>query len=81
MFMAIRRVLDEHKDINTTYPIHINPTARKASEDVFWNDDRIWMIEPLDVLNFHNFMYRSYLILTDSGGLHEEAPSLGNRCR
>ena len=77
MFRAIKRVLDEHEDIKAIYPIHMNPTVRKAAADVFGNDDRIRVIEPLDVLDFHNFMHRSYLILTDSGGIQEEAPSLG----
>lgn len=77
MFRAIKRVLDDHKDVKAIYPIHMNPTVRKAAEDVFGKDDKIRMIEPLDVLDFHNFMQRSYLILTDSGGIQEEAPSLG----
>ena len=83
MFRAIRRVLDEHKDVKAIYPIHLNPIVRKAAEDVFGEnspggkEDRLHIIEPLDVLDFHNFMSRSYLILTDSGGIQEEAPSLG----
>lgn len=77
MFRAIKRVLDDHKDVKAIYPIHMNPTVRKAAEEVFGKDDKIRMIEPLDVLDFHNFMQRSYLILTDSGGIQEEAPSLG----
>lgn len=77
MFRAIKRVLDNHKDVKAIYPIHMNPTVRKAAEAVFGKDDKIRMIEPLDVLDFHNFMQRSYLILTDSGGIQEEAPSLG----
>lgn len=77
MFRAIKRVLDEHKDVKAIYPIHMNPMVRKTAEDVFGTDNRIRMIEPLDVLDFHNFMQRSYLILTDSGGIQEEAPSLG----
>lgn len=77
MFRAIRRVLDEHEDVKAVYPIHMNPAVRKTADEVFGKDDRIRMIEPLDVLDFHNFMQRSYLILTDSGGIQEEAPSLG----
>lgn len=77
MFRAIKRVLDEHNDVKAIYPIHLNPTVREIARDVFEDDDRIHLIEPLDVLDFHNFMARSYLILTDSGGIQEEAPSLG----
>ena len=77
MFRAIRRIVDEHPDVKVIYPIHMNPTVRKAASDVLGDDDRIRIIEPLDVLDFHNFMACSYLILTDSGGIQEEAPSLG----
>jgi UDP-N-acetylglucosamine 2-epimerase (non-hydrolysing) len=77
MFRAIRRVLDEHDDVKAIYPIHLNPVVRETAQSVFGEDNRIHMIEPLDVLDFHNFMSRSYLILTDSGGIQEEAPSLG----
>ena len=77
MFRAIKRVLDEHEDVKAIYPIHMNPAVRKTAEEVFGTDDRIRMIEPLDVLDFHNFMKRAYLILTDSGGIQEEAPALG----
>jgi UDP-N-acetylglucosamine 2-epimerase (non-hydrolysing) len=77
MFKAIKRVLDEHDDVKAIYPIHMNPMVRQAAHDVFGNDDRIRIIEPLDVLDFHNYMHQSYLILTDSGGIQEEAPSLG----
>lgn len=77
MFRAIRRIVDETPDIKVIYPIHMNPVVRKAAEDELGNSDRIRIIEPLDVLDFHNFMARSYLILTDSGGIQEEAPSLG----
>ena len=77
MFKAIRRVMDEHSDVKAIYPIHMNPTVRKTAEEFLGGDDRIHIIEPLDVLDFHNFMQRSYLILTDSGGIQEEAPSLG----
>lgn len=77
MFRAIRRIVDETPDVKVIYPIHMNPTVRKAAEEELGDDNRIHIIEPLDVLDFHNFMARSYLILTDSGGIQEEAPSLG----
>ena len=77
MFRAIKRIVDEHEDLNVIYPIHMNPVVRQAAADVFGDDERFHIIEPLDVLDFHNFLARSYLILTDSGGIQEEAPSLG----
>lgn len=77
MFRAIRRIVDETPDVKVIYPIHMNPVVRQAADEELGNDDRIRIIEPLDVLDFHNFMARSYLILTDSGGIQEEAPSLG----
>ena len=77
MFKAIRRIIDEHKDVKVIYPIHMNPSVRKAADEELGNSDRIHIIEPLDVLDFHNFLARSYMILTDSGGIQEEAPSLG----
>lgn len=77
MFRAIRRIVDETPDVKVIYPIHMNPIVRKAADDELGNDDRIHIIEPLEVLDFHNFLSRSYLILTDSGGIQEEAPSLG----
>lgn len=77
MFRAIKRIVNEHGDIKVVYPIHMNPAVRRTAVDVFGNDERFHLIEPLDVLDFHNFMARSYLILTDSGGIQEEAPSLG----
>lgn len=77
MFRAIRHVLDGHEDVKAIYPIHMNPRVRQTAEEIFGDDDRIHMIEPLDVLDFHNFMAQSYLIITDSGGIQEEAPSLG----
>ena len=77
MFKAIRRVMDEHPDVKAIYPIHMNPVVRETANEYLGNDDRIHIIEPLDVLDFHNFLSRSYLILTDSGGIQEEAPSLG----
>ena len=77
MFRAIRRIVYETPDVKVIYPIHMNPLVRKAADEELGNSDRIRLIEPLDVLDFHNFMSRSYLILTDSGGIQEEAPSLG----
>ena len=77
MFRAIRRVMDEHPDVKAIYPIHMNPVVRQAAEEEIGGCDRIHIIEPLEVLDFHNFLARSYMILTDSGGIQEEAPSLG----
>ncbi len=77
MFKAIRRVMDEHPDVKAIYPIHMNPVVRATADEFFGDDDRIHIINPLEVLDFHNFLSRSYLILTDSGGIQEEAPSLG----
>lgn len=77
MFRAIRRVLDEHPDVKAIYPIHMNPIVRTAAAEELGGCDRVRIIEPLDVLDFHNFLARSYMILTDSGGIQEEAPSLG----
>ncbi len=77
MFRAIRRVMDEHPDVKAVYPIHMNPVVRETADAILGGDERIHIIEPLDVLDFHNFMAHSYLILTDSGGIQEEAPSLG----
>ena len=77
MFRAIKRIVDEHKDIKVIYPIHMNPVVRETANEILGNNDRIRIIEPLEVLDFHNFLANSYLILTDSGGIQEEAPSLG----
>lgn len=77
MFRAIRRVMDEHPDVKAIYPIHMNPVVRETANAILGGDDRIHIIEPLEVVDFHNFLSRSYLILTDSGGIQEEAPSLG----
>ena len=77
MFRAIRRVMDEHTDVKAIYPIHMNPIVRKTADEFLGGDDRIHIIEPLDVLDFHNFLARCFLVLTDSGGIQEEAPSLG----
>ena len=77
MFRAIRRVMEEHTDVKAIYPIHMNPAVREKAAHELAGCDRIRIIEPLDVLDFHNFLNRAYLILTDSGGIQEEAPSLG----
>lgn len=77
MFRAIRRVMDEHPDVKAIYPIHMNPVVREIADSILGDDERIHIIEPLEVLDFHNFLSRSHLILTDSGGIQEEAPSLG----
>lgn len=77
MFCAIKRIIDEHPDIKAIYPIHMNPVVRETANSILGDCDRIRIIEPLDVLDFHNFLNASYLILTDSGGIQEEAPSLG----
>lgn len=77
MFRAIRRIIDEHPDVKAVYPIHMNPVVRQAAEEELGGCESIRIIEPLDVLDFHNYLARSYLILTDSGGIQEEAPSLG----
>lgn len=77
MFRAIRRCLDEHPDVKAIYPIHMNPSVRQIANDILGQEDRIHIIEPLEVLDFHNFLAKSYLILTDSGGIQEEAPTLG----
>ena len=77
MFRAIRRVMNEHPDVKAIYPIHMNPIVRQTADEILGGEERIRIIEPLEVLDFHNFLARSYLILTDSGGIQEEAPSLG----
>ncbi len=77
MFRAIKRLLAEHDDLQVVYPVHLNPAVREVADEILGDDDRIHLIEPLEVLDFHNFASRSYMILTDSGGVQEEAPSLG----
>ena len=77
MFRAIRKAMDEHLDVKAIYPIHMNPIVRQTADEFLGGDDRIHIIEPLDVLDFHNFLARCFLVLTDSGGIQEEAPSLG----
>lgn len=77
MFRAIQRVTDEFPDTKVIYPIHFNPKVREVAQRIFKDSDRIRLIEPLEVIDFHNFLNASYLVLTDSGGIQEEAPSLG----
>lgn len=77
MFRAIKRLVDETPDVKVVYPIHMNPVVRDTAKEIFGDDEQFRIIEPLDVLDFHNILARSYLILTDSGGIQEEAPSLG----
>ncbi len=77
MFIAIRRVLDEFPDVKAIYPVHMNPAVRTVADEIFSDHPRVHLIDPVDVIAFHNFMKRSYLVLTDSGGIQEEAPSLG----
>ncbi|MBA2874554.1 non-hydrolyzing UDP-N-acetylglucosamine 2-epimerase [Thermaerobacillus caldiproteolyticus] len=77
MFRAIKRIVHEHDDVQVVYPVHLNPAVREVADEILGNDPRIHLIEPLGVLDFHNFAARAFLILTDSGGVQEEAPSLG----
>ncbi|WP_338751993.1 non-hydrolyzing UDP-N-acetylglucosamine 2-epimerase [Bacillus sp. FJAT-52991] len=77
MFSAIKRLVQENSDIQVVYPVHLNPAVREIADEILGNDPRIHLIEPLDVIDFHNFASRAHLILTDSGGVQEEAPSLG----
>ncbi|MGN1387924.1 MAG: non-hydrolyzing UDP-N-acetylglucosamine 2-epimerase [Bacillus sp. (in: firmicutes)] len=77
MFKAVKRLVEEHDDVQVIYPVHLNPVVRELADEVLGNDPRIQLIEPLDVYDFHNFASRAHLILTDSGGVQEEAPSLG----
>jgi UDP-N-acetylglucosamine 2-epimerase (non-hydrolysing) len=77
IFAAIREIVEEFNDIQVVYPVHLNPVVREKAQEILGNHKRIHLIEPLDVIDFHNFASRAYLILTDSGGVQEEAPSLG----
>ena len=77
MFRAIRRVMEEHPDVKAIYPSHMNPIVRQAAQEELGDCDKVHIIEPLEVIDFHNFLAKSYMILTDSGGIQEEAPSLG----
>lgn len=77
IFRAIRRIADEFEDVKVIYPIHMNPKVREVAHEVFDGCDRIRLIEPLEVFDFHNFINKCYMIMSDSGGVQEEAPSLG----
>lgn len=77
MFKAVKRIVENHDDVQVIYPVHLNPAVRETAAEILGNDPRIHLIEPLDVIDFHNFLARSTIILTDSGGIQEEAPSLG----
>ncbi len=77
MFKAIKRITEEFQDVKVVYPVHLNPKVREVANDVLGDNDRVKLIDPLEVIDFHNFIAKSYLILTDSGGIQEEAPSLG----
>lgn len=77
IFKAIKRIVMEYDDVKVVYPIHLNPKVREVANEIFKNIDKVKLIEPLEVIDFHNFQNKSYIILTDSGGIQEEAPSLG----
>ena len=77
IFKAVKRIVLENEDVKVIYPIHMNPIVREIAGEILKDIDRVKLIEPLEVIDFHNFINRSYLILTDSGGIQEEAPSLG----
>lgn len=77
MFKAIKRITEEFSDVKVVYPVHLNPKVRTVANEVFGDDNKVKLIDPLEVIDFHNFIAKSYLILTDSGGIQEEAPSLG----
>jgi len=77
MLQGIRRILDHYPDVKAVYPVHLNPQIRRVVAEVFKGCDKIKLVDPLDVVDFHNLMAHSYLILTDSGGIQEEAPGLG----
>ncbi len=77
MFRAIKKIVEEHDDVQVVYPVHLNPAVREIADEILGEDSRIHLIEPLEVIDFHNFLSRAHIILTDSGGIQEEAPSLG----
>ncbi|CEN84182.1 UDP-N-acetylglucosamine 2-epimerase [[Clostridium] sordellii] len=77
MFRAIKRITDEFSDVQVIYPIHLNPLVRKVADEILGDNKKVHIIEPLEVFDFHNFLNKSYIIMTDSGGIQEEAPSLG----
>ena len=74
MFKAIKRILNEYNDVKAVYPVHLNPKVRSIANEIFGDDENIKLIDPLEVIDFHNFINKAYLILTDSGGIQEEAP-------
>jgi UDP-N-acetylglucosamine 2-epimerase (non-hydrolysing) len=77
MFNAIKRIIDTFEDVQVVYPVHLNPNVRKIADEIFKDNKKVHLIEPLEVIDFHNFINKSYIIMTDSGGIQEEAPSLG----
>lgn len=77
MFKAIKKILDESNDVKVVYPVHLNPQVRSVANEILGDTDKVKLIEPLEVVDFHNFLAKSYLVMTDSGGIQEEAPSLG----
>ena len=77
MFRAIKRITEEFEDVQVIYPIHLNPLVRQAADEVLGDNKKVHLIEPLEVFDFHNFLNKAYIIMTDSGGIQEEAPSLG----
>ena len=77
MFLGVKRILEDFRDVKVIYPVHRNPKVREMAQEILWDIERVRLVEPLDVLDFHNYMKRSFLILTDSGGIQEEAPALG----
>jgi UDP-N-acetylglucosamine 2-epimerase (non-hydrolysing) len=77
IFKAIKRIVDEFDDVRVVYPVHLNPKVQEIAQEIFANSDKVKLIEPLGVIDFHNFINTSYIVLTDSGGIQEEAPSLG----
>lgn len=77
MFRAINRIVEEFEDVQVVYPVHLNPLVREAADEILGDNQRVHLIEPLEVIDFHNFLNKSYIIMTDSGGIQEEAPSLG----
>ena len=77
IFRAVKKIVADHDDVQVVYPVHLNPAVQELANEILGDNPRVHLIEPLDVLDFHNFASRAYLILTDSGGIQEEAPSLG----
>ncbi len=77
MFRAVNRITKEFNDVKVIYPVHLNPIVQEIANEILGDNQNVKLIEPLDVIDFHNFINKSYLVLTDSGGIQEEAPSLG----